>query len=62
MNNPGTSDDWASAEFSDVYRIESDFGVRVDAEFDQMIGALLEDGATLMSTAVVYTVLVMLTW
>jgi len=37
VNNLGTMGRWAFAEFTEVYRIESDFEARVEAEFDGML-------------------------
>lgn len=37
MNNLATYGRWAFAEFVDVYRIESDFEAKVEAQFNQMI-------------------------
>ncbi len=38
VNNLGTYGRWASAEFTEVYEIETDFEARVEAEFNKMIG------------------------
>lgn len=37
VNNLGAYDRWAFAEFTEFYRIESDFKTRVEAEFEKMI-------------------------
>ncbi len=37
VNNDGRFGRWAFAEFTEVYRIQSDFEARVEAEFDSMI-------------------------
>jgi type III restriction enzyme len=37
VNNLGQYGRWAFAEFTEVYRIESDFGSKVKARFDEMI-------------------------
>ena len=37
VNNLGTHGRWVFAELREVYRIESDFSAKVDAEFDRMI-------------------------
>jgi len=36
VNNLGTHGRWAFAEFTEVYRIESDFEAKVRSEFEQM--------------------------
>jgi type III restriction enzyme len=40
VNNLGAYGRWAFAEFTEVYRIESKFQARVEAEFDKMIDAV----------------------
>ena len=37
VNNLGAFGRWAFAEFTEIYRIESDFKVKVETEFDKMI-------------------------
>ena len=37
VNSLKTCGRWASAEFTEVYQIESDFEARVEGEFNQMI-------------------------
>jgi type III restriction enzyme len=37
VNNHGGYERWAFAEFGEMYRIESDFEKRVEAEFRKMI-------------------------
>ncbi|HEY6874218.1 MAG TPA: DEAD/DEAH box helicase family protein [Geobacteraceae bacterium] len=37
VNNQGSYGRWAFAEFTEVYRIETDFEARVEAEFNKMI-------------------------
>ncbi len=37
VNNLGTHGRWAFAEFTEVYRIESDFKAKVESEFNKMI-------------------------
>jgi type III restriction enzyme len=39
VNNLGQYGRWAFAEFAEVYRMEADFGTRVRAEFDKMVGS-----------------------
>ncbi|MBK8639355.1 MAG: DEAD/DEAH box helicase family protein [Chromatiaceae bacterium] len=41
VNNLGTYGRWAFAEFGDVYQIESAFKVKVEGEFNKMIGAVV---------------------
>jgi type III restriction enzyme len=41
VNRLGTYGRWAFAEFTDVYRIESDFEAKVGSEFDKMIDGLV---------------------
>ena len=43
VNNLGTYGRWAFAEFTEVYRIESDFEARVEAEFNKMIDSVTAD-------------------
>ncbi|MGH8503736.1 MAG: BPTD_3080 family restriction endonuclease [Gammaproteobacteria bacterium] len=45
VNNLKQHGRWAFAEFTDVYRIDTDFKARVETEFNRMIGALLTDKA-----------------
>ena len=40
VNQLQTHGRWAFAEFTDVYRIESDFKAKVQSEFDKMIDAV----------------------
>jgi len=40
VNNIGDYGRWAFAEFADVYEIESDFEVKVEAEFNKMIASV----------------------
>jgi type III restriction enzyme len=40
VNNLGTHGRWAFAEFAEVYRIESDFKAKVEAEFNKMINGI----------------------
>jgi type III restriction enzyme len=40
VNNLGGYGRWAFAEFTEVYRIESEFQAKVEAEFDKMIDAV----------------------
>ena len=40
VNNLESMGRWAFAEFTDVYRIESDFEKRVAGEFDRMIAGV----------------------
>ena len=42
VNNNGQYGRWAFAEFTEVYRIETDFEVRVEAEFNKMIEGIVE--------------------
>jgi type III restriction enzyme len=45
VNHLGTHGRWAFAEFTEMYRIESDFEARIAGEFDRMIdGVLAETG------------------
>ena len=37
VNNLGSYGRWAFAEFTEVYRIETDFEAKVEAEFNKMI-------------------------
>ncbi|WP_408999026.1 hypothetical protein ACJ77P_03885 [Syntrophus buswellii] len=37
VNHSGRYSRWAFAEFSDVYRMETDFEAKVEAEFNRMI-------------------------
>ena len=37
MNNQGGYGRWAFAEFTDVYEMQTDFEVKVGAEFNNMI-------------------------
>ena len=37
VNHLGTYGRWAFAEFTDVYRIESDFKAKIESKFDKMI-------------------------
>jgi type III restriction enzyme len=37
VNNLGTYGRWAFAEFTEVYRIESDFKAKAESEFNKMI-------------------------
>jgi type III restriction enzyme len=37
VNNSGNYGRWAFAEFTEIYRIESDFEAKVEAEFDKLI-------------------------
>ena len=46
VNNLGHYGRWAFAEFTDVYQMQADFEAKVEAEFNKMIGVLLEDKAT----------------
>lgn len=39
VNNLGTLGRWAFAEFTEIYRIESDFEAKVESAFDEMLGA-----------------------
>ena len=39
VNHLGTYGRWAFAEFTEVYRIESDFKARVEGEFNRMIAS-----------------------
>jgi type III restriction enzyme len=48
VNNLGQYGRWASAEFTEVYQIESDFEARVEAEFDRMIEEALEGNGLTM--------------
>ncbi len=34
---------WAFAEFTDVYERQTDFGEKVEAEFNKMIGGIVKD-------------------
>jgi len=43
VNNNGQYGRWAFAEFTEVYRIETDFEARVEAEFNKMIEQTLHD-------------------
>ena len=42
VNNLGQYGRWAFAEFTEVYRIESDFKARVEAEFNKMIEGVVK--------------------
>ncbi|MBC8471992.1 MAG: DEAD/DEAH box helicase family protein [Planctomycetes bacterium] len=42
VNNNGQYGRWTFAEFTEVYRIETDFEVRVEAEFNKMIEGIVE--------------------
>ncbi len=42
VNNLSVYGRWAFAEFTDVYQIETDFKSKVEAEFNQMISAVVE--------------------
>ena len=42
VNNLGQYGRWAFAEFTEVYRIESDFEARVEAEFNKMIEGIVK--------------------
>jgi type III restriction enzyme len=42
VNNHASYGRWAFAEFTEVYRIESDFEAKVEGEFEKMIEAALE--------------------
>ena len=42
VNNNGQYGRWAFAEFTEVYRIETDFEARVEAEFNKMIEGIVE--------------------
>ncbi|WDN87481.1 type III restriction enzyme [Desulfosarcina sp. BuS5] len=44
VNNHGHYGRWAFAEFTEVYRIESDFKAKVEAEFNKMIEQVLITG------------------
>ncbi len=44
VNNVGHYGRWAFAEFTEVYRIESDFEAKVEAEFNKMIDQVLITG------------------
>lgn len=37
VNNDGRFGRWASAEFTDVYRIETDFATKVRKRFNEMV-------------------------
>jgi type III restriction enzyme len=41
VNHLGTYGRWAFAEFTEVYRIEADFKVKVESEFNKMIDSML---------------------
>ena len=40
VNNLKTFGRWAFAEFTDVYEIQADFKVKVESEFNKMIGSV----------------------
>src|SRR6202451_3998832 len=46
VNNSGKFGRWAFAEFAEVYQIESDFKVKVEAHFNMLIETALNDSAT----------------
>jgi len=46
VNNLGSYGRWAFAEFTDVYRIESEFKEKVEAEFNKMIDSVTAAPAT----------------
>ena len=43
VNNLGAYGRWAFAEFTEVYRIETDFAAKVKGEFDKMVGGLIAE-------------------
>jgi type III restriction enzyme len=43
VNNLGTHGRWAFAEFRDVWQMESDFAIKVEAEFNKMIDRAVEE-------------------
>jgi type III restriction enzyme len=45
VNHLGTHGRWAFAEFTDVYRIESDFKAKVAAELARIIDAVVGERA-----------------
>ncbi len=45
VNHLGQYGRWAFAEFTEVYRIESDFAAKVEAEFERMIEEAAGSGA-----------------
>ena len=45
VNNNGQYGRWAFAEFTEVYRIETDFEARVEAEFNKMIDSVAAQAA-----------------
>jgi len=45
VNNLGCYGRWAFAEFSDLYQIQEDFKDKVEAQFNEMIDALLTEQA-----------------
>lgn len=45
VNNHGYYGRWAFAEFTEVYRIESDFEAKVETEFNKMIEQTLHKKA-----------------
>jgi type III restriction enzyme len=47
VNNLGSYGRWAFAEFTEVYRIEADFALKVEAEFDKLIGSVTVERAVL---------------
>ncbi len=45
VNNLKNYGRWAFAEFTEIYQIEADFAAKVEAEFNKMIDAVVEDTA-----------------
>jgi type III restriction enzyme len=45
VNHLGLYGRWAFAEFTEVYKMQSDFAARVEAGFHEMLAVLLEDKA-----------------
>ena len=41
MNNDGRFGRWAGAEFTEVYRIETDFEAKVRERFNEMVAAVV---------------------